>query len=237
MPLIIGVAGAIATGKSSACKILEERLGVVHCDADKLVHTLYEPGKPAFDRIVSDFGREVVGEDGFIDRRILGAKVFGKPEEMKKLGKAIGNIREAVDVVVEEWHATMSKADVAIMEAVSLIEAGYGEFCHQVWLFATRDLDLARQRLMARNNFSEAEADQRLASQRPWEEREPASDVVLFNDGDLETLERQTIETLNQTHLAWMNDRLPRSKYYDWWDTIGRAKREAADREREKSAS
>ncbi len=237
MPLMIGVAGAITTGKSSACKVLEERLGAVHCDADKLVHTLYEPGKPAFDRIVSIFGDDVVGADGLIDRRMLGAKVFGKPEEMKKLSTAIGNIREAVDVVVEEWNATMSKAEVTIMEAVSLIEAGYGEFCHQVWLFATRDLDLARQRLMARNNFSEAEANQRLASQRPWEEREPASDVVLFNDGDLETLARHTIETFHQSHQAWMNDALPRSKYYDWWETIGRAKREAADRERERSAS
>jgi len=236
MPLIIGVAGAIATGKSSACKTLE-RHGVVHCDADKLVHTLYEPGKPAFDRIVAAFGDDVVGADGFIDRRILGAKVFGKPEEMKRLGKAIGNIREAVDVIVDKWHATLSKADVAIMEAVSLIEAGYGEFCHQVWLFATCDQQLARQRLMSRNNFTEAEADQRLASQRPWEEREPASDVVLFNDGDLETLEQQTLETFHKTHRAWMAGALPRSKYYDWWETVGRAKREATEQERERSAS
>ncbi len=236
MLLIIGVAGAIATGKSSACKALE-RHSAVHCDADKLVHTLYEPGKPAFDRIVADFGDDVVGADGFIDRRILGAKVFGKPEEMKRLGKAIGNIREAVDVVVDEWNATMAKADVAIMEAVSLIEAGYGEFCHQVWLFATRDQALARERLMARNNFTEAEADQRLASQRSWEEREPASDVVLFNDSDLETLEQQTLNAFRNTHQAWMAGTLPRSKYYDWWETVGRAKREATDQERERNAS
>jgi dephospho-CoA kinase len=236
MPLIIGVAGAIATGKSSACTMLA-RHGAVHCDADKLVHTLYEPGKPAFDRIVAAFGDEVVGADGFIDRRILGAKVFGQPEEMKRLGKAIGNIREAVDVVVDEWNATLSKADVAIMEAVSLIEAGYGEFCHQVWLFATRDQNLARQRLMDRNHLTEAEADQRLASQRPWEEREPASDVVLFNDGDLETLEQQTMETFHKTYQAWLAGTLPRSKYDDWWETVGRAKREAAEQERERSAS
>ncbi len=236
MPLIIGVAGAIATGKSSACKMLE-RHGAVHCDADRLVHTLYEPGKPAFDRIVTAFGDDVVGADGLIDRRVLGAKVFGKPEEMKRLGKAIGNIREAVDVVVDEWNATMSKADVAIMEAVSLIEAGYGEFCHQVWLFATRDQELARQRLMARNNLTEAEADQRLASQRAWEEREPAVDAVLFNDGELEALEQQTMALFRKTHQGWMAGTLPRSKYYDWWETVGRAKREAADREREGNAS
>ncbi len=140
-------------------------------------------------------------------------------------------------MVVDEWNATMSKADVVIMEAVSLIEASYGEFCHQVWLFATRDQALARQRLMDRNNFTEAEANQRLTSQRPWEEREPASDVVLFNDGDLEALEQQTIDTFHKTHQAWMAGTLPRSKYYDWWETVGRAKRAAAEQERERSAS
>ena len=112
MPLIIGVAGAIATGKSSACKILE-KLGATHCDADKLVHTLYEPGKPAFDRIVETFGDEVVGDDGSIDRRILGAKVFGKPEEMQKLSKAIGNIAEAAKKVIDGWKAAMGPHDVA----------------------------------------------------------------------------------------------------------------------------
>ena len=106
-----------------------------------------------------------------------------------------------------------------------------------MWLFATRDKNLARQRLMARNHLTEAEANQRLASQRPWEEREPASDVVLFNDGALETLEQQTMETFHKTHQAWMSGTLPRSKYYEWWETIGRAKREAAEQERERSAS
>ena len=71
MVLIIGVAGAIASGKSTACQILSEQ-GAVHCDADKLVHRMYDPGKPAFDRIIDEFGKDVVGSDGFIDRKILG---------------------------------------------------------------------------------------------------------------------------------------------------------------------
>ena len=72
MPLIIGVTGSIATGKSTACRVLAE-MGAVHCDADRLVHRLYDPGTDAFDRIVGIFGEEIVGADGFIDRRRLGA--------------------------------------------------------------------------------------------------------------------------------------------------------------------
>ena len=86
-PLVIGLAGTIAAGKSTVGQLLVER-GAHHCDADKLVHRLYDPGTPGFDRVVEAFGTEVVGADGYVDRKILGAKVFGKPEEMNKLTRA-----------------------------------------------------------------------------------------------------------------------------------------------------
>ena len=102
MPLIIGVTGSIATGKSTACRYFVEQ-GAIHCDADKLVHSMYEPGKPAFDRIVKTFGNEVIGKDGHVNRKILGSKVFGKPEEMSKLTDAIGDIQAEVRGVMENW--------------------------------------------------------------------------------------------------------------------------------------
>src|SRR3972149_6020685 len=83
-PLILGVTGAIATGKSLVCQTLVD-LGAVHCDADKLVHRLYDPGTPGFERVVAAFGPDIVGTDGYIDRTILGTKVFGRPEEMRRL--------------------------------------------------------------------------------------------------------------------------------------------------------
>ena len=135
MPLIIRVAGSIATGKSTACRIMAG-LGAVHCDADRLVHRLYDPGKPAFDRIVAVFGVEVVGDDGYIDRRELGSRVFGKPHEMSKLTSAIGDISIAVKGVIDDWRETLDPNAPALMEAVNLIEAGYGRLCDQVWLFA-----------------------------------------------------------------------------------------------------
>ena len=118
MPLIIGVTGSIATGKSTACSVMSE-MGAVHCDADRLVHRLYDPGTDAFDRIVGIFGEEIVGADGFIDRRILGAKVFGKPEQMNKLTTAIGSIADAVKGVIDEWNRSMSANEVAVLEAVN----------------------------------------------------------------------------------------------------------------------
>ncbi len=73
-PLILGVTGSIAAGKSLVCQALVD-LGADHCDADKLVHRLYDPGTPGFERVVAAFGQEIVGPDGHIDRTILGSKV------------------------------------------------------------------------------------------------------------------------------------------------------------------
>ena len=215
MVLVIGVAGSIATGKSTACEVIVAQ-GAHHCDADRLVHRLYDRGTDAFDRIVAIFGNEIVGDDGYIDRRILGGKVFGKPEEMNKLTTAIGSISDAVKSVVNEWRETLGPDDVALMEAVNLIEAGYGQWCDQVWLFAC-DEDIARQRLAARNQLSTEEVEKRLASQRSWEDRAIASDIVMMNNGTEDDFKRQVRNQYRSIiQLASLGE-LETSKYNDWW--------------------
>ena len=215
MPLIIGVTGSIATGKSTACRVMSEQ-GAEHCDADRLVHRMYDPGTAAFDRIVGIFGAEIVGADGCIDRRKLGAKVFGKPDEMNKLTTAIGSIADAVKRVVYGWNAELGADETAVLEAVNLVEAGYGRWCNQVWLFACDD-GAARKRLADRNQFSADEVEQRLASQRDWRDREPAADLLIFNNDTQEALESEVKSRFAQTVHLWRNGELGPTRYLDWW--------------------
>ncbi len=215
MPLIIGVTGSIATGKSTACQLMVS-MGALHCDADRLVHRMYDPGTDAFDRIVGIFGREIVGEDGYIDRRKLGAKVFGKPEEMGKLTSAIGSIADAIKAVVDEWNRSLAPDDVTLLEAVNLVEAGYGRWCHQVWLFAS-DRDTVRSRLVARNQYSEDEISRRMASQRPWEDRAPASDLLIFNNETEDQFKSEVRSHFAQVRHLWQNGELEPSRYAAWW--------------------
>jgi dephospho-CoA kinase len=216
MPLIIGVTGSIATGKSTASQVLAD-MGAVHCDADRLVHRLYDPGTDAFDRIVGIFGEEIVGPDGFIDRRILGARVFGKPEEMNKLTTAIGSIADAVKGVIDEWNRSMSAHEVAVLEAVNLVEAGYGQWCQQVWLFAC-DNEVARRRLGERNQYSDEEVEQRLASQRHWEDRAPASDLVIFNNGPEDQFISEVRNHFTHVRHLWQVGELEPTQYLTWWE-------------------
>ena len=135
---------------------------------------------------------------------------------MNKLTTAIGNIAEAVKGVVDEWNDTLGQNDVALLEAVNLIEAGYGRWCTRVWLFACEE-SAALDRLMKRNGFSEDEASQRLSSQRHWKDRAPASDSIFHNDGtpdDLLSNVMTEFEALRQSYAAGS---LPPTRYLEWW--------------------
>lgn len=214
-PLVIGLAGTIAAGKSTVGQLLVER-GAHHCDADKLVHKLYDPGTPGFDRVVEAFGRDVVGADGYVDRKILGAKVFGKPEEMNKLTRAMGSITEAIKAEIDRWRVELGPDQICVMEAVNLMEPGYARWCDQTWLIGV-DNDIARARLIETRAMSEAEANQRLASMIPLEIRAPGADWVYKNNGSLDDLRTAVNAELDRILAVRKSGGALESKFPAWW--------------------
>ena len=79
--LTIGLTGGIGTGKSLVSEILEA-LGAQLVNADILGHRAYLPSTKGFDQIVKCFGKRIVGQDGLVDRKILGKLVFADVESM-----------------------------------------------------------------------------------------------------------------------------------------------------------
>ncbi len=182
MAFVLGVTGSIACGKSLLCQHLADAHAAHHIDADRHVHTMYEPGKPAFDRIVAQFGDSVVGSDGLIDRKALGDIVFGQPDLLAALRTAIGDIEGEFMRLLRELKD--DPAPIAVFEAVRLFEGPYMEVCDAGWLVASED-QTALTRLMSRNDFSREEAEQRMASAIHWTERAPKADLVLHNDASI----------------------------------------------------
>lgn len=215
MPLIIGLAGTIASGKSTVGQLLVDR-GAIHCDGDKLVHRLYDPGTPGYDRVIEAFGRDVVAADGTIDRKKLGEKVFGKREEMNKLTTAMGSITKAFKDLIDEWRNTLASDAVAVIEAVNLMEPGFARWCDQVWLIGVDD-SIARQRLIETRGMSEAEANQRLKSMIPFETRAPGADWIYKNDGTREDLEEAVDEEFRRIFKLHQDGELPHSRFEAWW--------------------
>lgn len=187
---VIGLTGGIASGKSTVTRFFHER-HVPVIDADLLGHRTYEPGTDTFRAVVKTFGDDVVAPDGSIDRRVLGGKVFGKPEELARLtGIVWPGIRRLAGEELSELETAGN--NLAVLEAAVLFEAHWEDLVDEIWVVAV-DPDIAVQRLEARNGLDEAAARARIASQLSNEERTARADVVIQNNGTLEALE-QSIE-------------------------------------------
>jgi dephospho-CoA kinase len=82
---IIGLTGTYCAGKNHVALLLEKR-GLPVLDVDKLGYKVIETEK---NRILARFGEDILGEDGFINRKRLGVKVFGRPGELAALEEII----------------------------------------------------------------------------------------------------------------------------------------------------
>ena len=184
--IILGITGSIATGKSTIINKLLKEFNPKYCDADKLVHTLYEPEKPAYHKIIEIFGEEIIdNKTKYIDRQKLGGIVFKDKNSMKKLTDAIGNIGIEVKNIVDSWVDNNKK--IGIVEAVNLIEANYIAWCDEVWLFKV-DNNIALERLKNRNNLSQNEAEKRIKSQTPWDKRIDYANCTIDTDGNIDEI-------------------------------------------------
>ena len=179
--LVIGLTGGIAAGKSTAASLLRE-LGAAVIDADRLGHRVYEPGTRGFDRVVEAFGPNVVADDGTIDRRVLGGKVFGKPETLKTLTDIVWPlIRELAAEEIEQLRA--EDADrVVVLEAAVLLEADWDDLVDEVWVVVV-DPEVAIERLVSRDGMSRDDALARIRSQLSNRERLERSDRAIDNSG------------------------------------------------------
>lgn len=182
---MIGLTGGIASGKSTVAGYFRER-GVPVLDADLLGHRTYEPGTDAYWKVVEAFGSEVVAADGTIDRKVLGAKVFGRPAELKRLTDIVWPaIRRLASEELAELEAAGN--ELAVLEAAVLLEAGWEDLVDEIWAVVVHP-ELAVARLRSRNGLDEAAAWARIRSQLSNEERVRRAHVVIENDGTLEEL-------------------------------------------------
>jgi dephospho-CoA kinase len=185
--LTIGLTGGIASGKSSVGLMLAAR-GARVIDADRVAHETYAPGTPGFDAVVAAFGPSVIGRDSAIDRAALGRLVFADPARLQQLTSIVWPLARArVEALREEALAAGSVAFV--IEAVALREAGWTGLCDQVWLVRA-PLHAVHERLVLRG-LERTDAEARIAAQRTDALGLDRIDVVIENDGDMETLERQ----------------------------------------------
>ena len=197
--MIIGLTGGIASGKSTVAQQLEQ-LGAHVIDADKLGHNAYVSGSEAFDLVVSVFGGDTVGSDGEIDRKVLGAKVFGNAESLKKLTDivwpAIKQMATQEILSVKEQRPEQ----VIVLEAAVLFEAGWEDIVDEVWSTIV-DREVAIERASNRDGTDRSQVEARIDAQISNEERKEKADRLIDNSGSEADLQAQVKQIWNALSL------------------------------------
>jgi dephospho-CoA kinase len=191
--LTIGLTGGIGSGKSTVAQILGE-FGAPILDADKVAHTTYAPGAPAYGAVIATFGAQVVAADRTIDRKKLGSIVFGNPERLNQLTSIVWPAtRESIRRNVAELRASGAKLPI-VVEAAILIEANWQPLFDEIWLVrASREQVVAR--IESQRGLKPAETEARIRAQLSDEERAKHASLVIENNGSLDEL-RELLKTV-----------------------------------------
>ncbi len=192
MRKIIGITGGIASGKSTVTNFLRQK-GFEVVDADALVHQLQKPGGRLYQILVEHFGEKVLLEDGELNRPFLASLIFSNSEEREWSKETQGElIREELGFVRDKLAQT---EDLFFMDIPLLFEQEYASWFDETWLvYVSRDTQL--DRLMKRDYLTIEDAQARLASQWPLEEKKRLASHILDNNGSREQLLSQVASLL-----------------------------------------
>ena len=188
--LKVGLTGSIAVGKTFVLGVLSE-LGCHVIDADVVARQVALPGSPGLKAVIDAFGEEVLKSDGSLNRARLGEIVFADEAKRQQLNSILHPfIIAAQDAQLRELELQDPKGIVVVDAALMIESGGYKRFDKLIVVHCRPEIQL--QRLMRRNKLSREEAEQRIATQMPQEEKKRYADYLIDTSGDFAGTRRQT---------------------------------------------
>ncbi|HYM77933.1 MAG TPA: dephospho-CoA kinase [Candidatus Dormibacteraeota bacterium] len=196
--LKVGLTGGIAAGKSVVGEMFVA-LGAHLVQADRIAHSLMEPGEAVYNEVVLRFGREILNPDCSVNRSKLAELAFGggadkrasRVEELNRI------VHPAVIRSQDEWMNAIGLQDpqgVAMVEAALLLEAGVAKrFDRLIVVTCSAEQRVARFAARQKMDVESArkEVTRRMAAQLPDEEKIKAADYVIDNSGSIENTRGQ----------------------------------------------
>jgi dephospho-CoA kinase len=192
-PLLIALTGGIASGKTAVAELFA-KLAVPVLDTDQIARDVVAPGMPALGQLVAQFGPEILDAQGRLDRVRMRERVFGNPDERRKL-EAITHpaIREEL-----ARRSAAAGGDYQIHVIPLLVESGRADAYDRVLVIDCPQVAQV-ERLMARDGTTRAQAEEILAAQVSREERLDAAHDVIVNTGTLADLQ-DFVATLHRNY-------------------------------------
>ncbi len=185
---IIGITGPSGAGKTTALRVLEQLGGQVY-DCDAVYHEMLASDGELLAEIEAAFPGAV--QDGTLDRKALGARVFADPEGLRRLTeitqplvkrRVLEEIRKSEAGCASGGRPMAAPTGFAVIDAIGLFESGLGAEC-DLTAAVVADEETRVRRLMARDGITEEYARSRIAAQKPAAWFAERADLVLENNG------------------------------------------------------
>ncbi|CAL9412670.1 dephospho-CoA kinase [Streptomyces sp. enrichment culture] len=187
--LTVGLTGGIGAGKSEVSRLLVE-CGAVLIDADRIAREVVAPGTPGLAAVVDAFGKDILAEDGGLDRPKLGSVVFSDPEKLALLNSIVHPLVGARSRELEE----AAPADAVVVHDVPLLTENGLAPMYDVVIVVDAAPETQLDRLVRLRGMSEGDARARMAAQATREQRREIADIVIDNDVPLPELRRRVHE-------------------------------------------
>ena len=188
----VGLTGNIASGKTEVAKIFKE-LGAKIINADEIAREIVEPGEPAWQEILDEFGNNILNPDGSINRKKLGGIIFNDDEKREHLNRIthpriMSKIKETIDTSKKE------NVRVVVIEAALIVEKGGLLNVIDELIVVSADEETQIERIMTRDKLQKEEAISRIVAQMPISEKVRHATYIIDNSGTLGETRKQVEE-------------------------------------------
>ena len=194
---VYGITGGAGTGKYEVIKMLQQNFGGCVIMSDEVARELMQKGNISYQLIVEYFGRDILMDDGEIDRKKLADHVFNNKEALEKLNSMTHPyVKEEIRKLIAEAEASGECRFVALESAI-LLECGYEDICDEFWYVYTKP-EIRRQRMKETRNYSDEKVDSVMRNQQPDEVFFEQCSFVIKNNTTLSDVYAQLKEKLDQ---------------------------------------
>ena len=194
---VYGITGGAGTGKSEVIKMLQENFGGCVIMSDEVARELMQKGNISYQLIVEYFGRDILMDDGEIDRKKLADHVFNNKKALEKLNNMTHPyVKDEIRKLIAEAEASGECRFVALESAI-LLECGYEDICDEFWYVYTKP-EIRRQRMKETRNYSDEKVDSVMRNQQPDEVFFEQCSFVIENNTTLSDVYDQLKEKLDQ---------------------------------------
>ncbi len=189
--IIVGLTGSVGTGKSTVTNFFRE-LGAYIIDWDELAREVTRPHLRAWKEIVEYFGKDFLNEDLTINRQKLAEIVFSDKEKVAKLNQIVHPEVFKEDERITNEIKSLDPDALIIKDIPLLFELTRPIFVDKVVVVSASEQTQLRR--LEEKGMSREDAQSRIKSQLPLEEKIKSADFVINNDGPLEETKKQVEE-------------------------------------------